>query len=207
MSCWPIDNDATVTRLDTAKAVSIVARAPRRSGVRWPADRSDECCPRENIGSRGGRLMRIRVAKPSMTAALLAAWRSSPVPVRRPTPPRRPPAGSAGRPDGRDRGRLHLRQVQRERRPEARPEDGHDRVRPIREGSQPVPDRGDAVHQGRGKQAGIKLLTTNAESDLNKEISTSRDGRSRRPGADHLAAQLGGLDPALDYAGERTCRS
>ena len=194
MSCWPIDNNATVTRLDTAKAVSIVARAPRRSGVRWPADRSDDwCAVREHRRQRrkAHAHSRCQAVDDGSPAGKPGGRRQRLCESRRLRASRQ--RGSAGRPDGRDRGRLHLRQVQREWRPEARPEDRHDRVRPVREGSQPVPDRRNAVDQGRGEQAGHQAPHHQRRVRPQQgDLGHQGDGRSGRPGADHLAAQLRG---------------
>ena len=103
---------------------------------------------------------------------------------------------SAGRPDGRRRRRLHLRQVQRRRRPQAGPQDGDGRFRPVGEGGEPVPDRRDPVDQGRGGEA--RDQAPDHQRRVGSEQGDLRhqgDDRPGRPGADHLPAQLRGPRP------------
>ena len=76
---------------------------------------------------------------------------------------------------------------------EARPQDRDHRLRAVREGGQPVPDRRDAVDQGRGREA--RHQAADDQRRVRPEQGDLRhqgDDRPGRPGADHLAAQLRG---------------
>ena len=100
--------------------------------------------------------------------------------------------GSAGRPDGRDRGRLHLRQVQRERRPEARPEDAprsgspSPRRKPTRSGSpRRSPSR---TRRASGASSSSRPTPSPISTRRSRDIQGMVDQGVQR--ADHLAAQL-----------------
>jgi ribose transport system substrate-binding protein len=107
---------------------------------------------------------------------------------------------------GRAGGRAHLRAVA-DRLPEGRPEDRGRRVLAVGEGGQPVPHLGAQSIRDEAAKLGIptdKLLVTNAQSDLNKQISDIKSLLAQ--GAQLLiVAPLNsdGLQPALDAAKEK----
>ncbi len=191
MYCWHIDTDARVCWLDSAKPVRIKAgRAPRGQVGYRPIVQADRL--RGSAAEEEGS-MRIRVADLSKASALLAV---AAVVAACASPGASAPAASGGE-----------QVVQTAAAGEACTFDKYNgsgvpkldlKAATIgfaqsEKEANPVPDRRDAVDQGRGSQA--RHQAAHDERGVRSEqgdLGHQGDDRPGRPGADHLAAQLGG---------------